>query len=442
MYEPYQITHGQLRPMKPSDVYKKYTKRYMRSDVILPSEHHAYSVCVEFAKEWFLSKFPEHFFKSVYVDGTHSFDEFRKFSDIDQKLRRTNPLLAIVPVIDHEHNRSWVDSNPEMPMALRRTRIEGSFLNDIRDNRGLHLQLQFKTILMKFTYKLRLDTRAQQLDMMQFIKLNHRAGWTETANLDLDIHVPNRIISQIAFDNAIPIDEDGNVLDKVAMLKYLNTYSLIPFLYKLRAATGNGEYFIKVPNCVAHIKSDLPTADDGNRTDMTTTDYQIEFNIEVEMTAPYCYTYYSQKEIMKYINRPAIDSFGDAIIEKSIMTEFPREDENHWALLTTTEYEVDDEDLKKPLEIDFREFFAGSDIQRIMEYTRSIAVCPDVFLHIIMFNGGIELGYDIDWVTTKAVTHESITHNRTMIGVYVDQKYVNETIMFLDSLKNNPSRIN
>ena len=124
------------------------------------------------------------------------------------------------------------------------------------------------------------------------------------------------------------------------------------------------------------------------------------------------------------------------------MTEFPREDENHWALLTTTEYEVDDEDLKKPLEIDFREFFAGSDIQRIMEYTRSIAVCPDVFLHIIMFNGGVELGYDIDWVTTKAVSHENITHNRTMIGIYVDQKYVNETIMFLDSLKNNPSRIN
>ena len=87
------------------------------------------------------------------------------------------------------------------------------------------------------------------------------------------------------------------------LLEYLNSHSYIPFLYKLRCATGNKEFFLKVPNCTAHIKAEIPQMDDGERKDAINTNYNIDFQVEIEMTAPYCYTYFSQKS-QPYLLQP------------------------------------------------------------------------------------------------------------------------------------------
>ena len=434
------INGESLRPILPGDLYRGFTPRMMRSSVILPSQHQAYAVCVEFARDWFLDKFPEQYFNSIYVDGTHSFDEFRKFSTIDQQMKRSNPLMAMVPVIDMNHNRQWIDSTPEIPMLMRRSKIEGTFFNDIRDNRGLHLQLIFKSILMNFTFKVRVDTRAEQLDMMEFIKLKHRAGYTETHNIACDIHVPNDIIVQIAFDNGFKLDEKGRVEDPIKMLNYLNTHSLIPFIYKLRTATGNDEYFIKVPNCVAHIKSELPVMDDGDRQDTITTNYNINFNIEVEMTAPYCYTYYSQHE-HKFINsKPSIVDGSVAIMVAS-KTVLPPEDINHWAMLTYTEYEADEDELNKPLTIPLKEYFKGTELGYVLDYTQRIGISPAIFLNFGIYNDGVDMKYTMDWGKMECTTNEPITNLRTIIPIYCDMKYVNNTIINLEELDKKTSRI-
>ena len=80
-----------LVSVTPLELQKIKSPRYIRSSVILPSQYHAYSVCTEFAKDWFLEKFPDKYFNSIFVNGKHSFDEFKKFSTIDDKLKRTNP---------------------------------------------------------------------------------------------------------------------------------------------------------------------------------------------------------------------------------------------------------------------------------------------------------------------------------------------------------------
>lgn len=429
-----------LRPLKPNDVYKQFTPRIMRTSVILPSQQQAFAVCTEVILNWFLDKYPEKYFNSVYVDGSHSFDEFRKLSTIDKQLRRTNPLLALVPDIDSSYNRDWIDSSPEIPMLMKRSRFEGEFFKDITHNKGLHLLLMFKTIKMNFTFKIRLDTRAQQLDMMEFIKLKHRAGWTETLDFDMDIHVPKKIISQIAFDNGFEI-ENGEPKYPMVMLEYLNTHSLIPFIYKLRCSTGNSEYFIKVPNCVAHIKSEIPSKDDGEKMETISTNYTIEFPLEVEMTAPYSYTYYSQQEEQKYLNQGPIDSSGCITIMQAKLTDIPPEDHNHWALLTTTEYGVDDNEIGKSLDIDFKELFIGTDIGKVLDYTQRIAISPAIFLNFIMFNNGEKLKYKMDWGKMIAHIDEGINVDRTIIGIYVDMKYVNETIIFINELDTNSDRV-
>ena len=435
-----------LRRMTPEDIYnlRGKTHRELRTAVTLPSQYSSYAVCLEFIKEWFLSKFPHRFFNSIYVEGSHSFDEFRKFSDINAQLKRANPLLAIIPTIDMAHNRDWIDSNPEFPFSLRRTKMEGTFFNDIRDNRGLHLQIQFKTISMRVVFKIRLDTKAETLDMMEYIKLVMRAGWSETQNLALDVNVPRNIIQQIAWDNDILMNEDGTIVDNTKMLEYLNQYSLIPFLYKLRCATGNNEYFIKVPNCVAHIKSELPEMDDGDRQDQLTTNYNIDFPLEVQMSAPYCYIYYSQKDRKFILNGPKVDQDEVVVcVSKHVMTEIPPIDEHNWKMITeeAIRYEIDEEDIGKEIDIDFKPEFENTDIGALIQWNIDTHLAPELFINFKIFNDGKELKYDMDWNTLIMHIKDKISNLTILIAVYTDQKYVNETLLYLRDSQNNPSRI-
>lgn len=438
----YVLDPKKLRVLTPQDFNKRFENRTLRSSISLPSQYSSYAVCTEFAKEWFLEKFPDHYFNSIYVEGSHSFDEFRKFSNINDKLKHSNPILAIIPNIDMSHNRQWIDSNPEFNMMMRRTRMEGTFFNDIRDNRGLHLQIQFKTILMQFTFKIRVDSRAEMLDMMEYIKLKHRAGMTESRELCLDIHVPRQIISQIAWDNDIRMYDTGTPIDSARMLKYLNSHSLIPFIYKLRCATGNNEYFIKVPNCMAHIRAELPNGDDGERQNMLSTNFNIDFNIEIEMTAPYCYTYYSQREHKYITNTPADPTKQYICVMQSAKTDVPPEDEHHWKMITSEpiRYEVDDEDLGKEINIDFNSQFDRTDIGSVIKYTLDMGLNPYLFLNFKIFNDAKECEYDIDWRTLIMHVKTKISNITTVIGIYVDNGYLMDTIVHLAELKTNGSR--
>lgn len=434
--------NSKLRPFNPNDAYKNKTPRLMRSSVILPSQQQAFAVCTEVILDWFLDKFKDGYFNSVYVDGTHSFDEFRKLSTINDQMKKTNPLLALVPNIDPSYNRDWIDSTPEIPMLLRRSRFEGVFLSDIQHNKGLHLQLIFKSIKMNFLFKMRLDTRGQQLDMMEYIKVKHRAGWSETLTKDMDIHVPKEIISQIAFDNGFELLEGGEPKNPLELLNYLNTHSLIPFMYKFRCTTGKYEYFIKVPNCTVHIKSELPSMDEGERINSISTNYNIDFPLEVEMTAPYCYTYFSQKDMHRYLDtKPSIYDTAIPIMQASL-TNIPPEDRNHWPLLATpSEYDVDECDIGKPLDIDFNVLFAKTDIELVLDYNRRMAISPAIFLNFMMFNDSKPLKYTMDWNKLVAHIEEGINVERTIIGIYVNMKYVNDTIITIKELDKKSDRV-
>ena len=294
---------------------------------------------------------------------------------------------------------------------------------------------------MNFTYKIRSDTRAEQLDLAEFIKLKHRAGWTETRDIAVDIHIPKQIILQIAFDNGFKITNDGEVEEPMKLLEYLNSHSYIPFLYKLRCSTGNKEFFLKVPNCVAHIKTEMPSIDDGERQDMTSSNYNIDFQIEIEMTAPYCYTYFSQHEHPFLISMPTYSNYDKIAIMAAQMTILPDVDCNGWDKIVTTEYDVDEEDLKAPIDIDFKELFRGHDLEKIINFTRAIAVSPTVFLNFIMFNDAIDLPYKMDWDSLICHIERPITNCTTVIGIYADRKYINDTLIYLDEMDKKSARV-
>ena len=433
----------QLRKVDIHDFGSHKTYRKLRTSVSLPSQYSSYAICVEIMKEWFLDKFPHHFFNSIYVDGSHSFDEFRKFSDMDDRLKRSNPLLAIVPEIDTNYNRNFIDSSPEYPFALRRAYMENIIFSDERDNRGLHLQLQGKTISMNFLFKIRLDTYAEELDMIEYIKLKHKAGWSYSGIADLDVQVPRGIIQQIAWDNGIRMNEDGSIVDPIEMLSYLNQYSIVPFLYKLRCSTGNKEFFIKVPNCDYLIMPELPTGDKGERENQVMRNYILEFPVNIEMAAPYCYTYYSQSRHDYIKPIAAITNDKEYIcVEKYKKTEVPILDEHNWHIITEEpiRYEVDDEDLGGEIDIDFKEQFENTDIGAVIQFNIDTYIKPEIFLNFKIYNDGEECEWSMDWDTLIMHVKRKLTNITVVIAIYVDNGYVNDTLIYLRDLKNETSR--
>ena len=217
------------------------------------------------------------------------------------------------------------------------------------------------------------------------------------------------------------------------LLRYLNAHSLIPFVYKLRCSNGNNEFFIKVPNCVAHIKSEMPSMDDGERQDTMTTNYTIDFAIEVEMTAPYAYTYYSQCE-QKFINTRPKNSDGMITVMRAIKTRVPELDEHKWNLTSTTEYIVDDKDLGSCIDIDFTDLFKGTDIEKLINHANYIHINPSAFINIKLFNDGLEREYHMDWSTLICHMKGSCENITTVIGIYLDMDYVNNTLAQLRDL--------
>ena len=414
-----------MRRANIADLYQPKTPRLLLTSVTLPSQYNAFATLTEYAKYWFLEKFPPQFFNSVFVDGSKSFDQFRMFSDIHQQLKRTNPLLAITPTIDTQHNRQFVDTNMELGGHLRRTRMEGVFFSDNRPGKHMHLALQFKTILMTFTYKMRLDTKAQQLDMIEFIKYKHRAGMTETATMPLEIHVPRKIICQIAFDNGMLKEDYSDVKNPDDMLRYLNSHSSVPVIYKRRNATGTYEFFIRVENCVAHTKAEFPQGDDGERVDHEHMNFTLDFNTEVEMTAPYNYTYYSEMEQNIINSGDLIKDETAIVLMRAARADLPECNEAGWNRMLKTEYIVETEDLKhQPIEIKFAELLEG-ELRSIIDYTKDMHLNPSLFLDFIIFNDGRFKNYELDWDTFTMKITERCTHPGFVIGMYIDMKYVN-----------------
>ena len=400
--------------------------RMLLTSVMLPSQYNAYSICVEYAKYWFLEKFPPNFFNSVYIDGSKTFDQFRAFSTINEQLKRTNPLLAITPSINMEYNRDFIDTNMSLGGHLRRTKMEGVFFSDYTNGRNCHLAIQFKTILMNFAYKMRLDTKAQQIDMYEFIRYKHRAGMTETDTISLEIHVPRKIISQIAFDNNLLKEDYSDIKDPDSMLKFLNSHSILPFIYKRRNATGTNEFFIRVENCVVHIKAEMPSADEqGDRVEHEQMNFTIDFNIEIEMTAPYNFTYYSELE-QNIINSLDIVKDDTAIIlMKANTKELPLANEKNWNRMLKTEYLVEESDLKsQPIIINFEELLDG-ELRHIVDYTKSMILNPSLFLDFIILNNDRYVDYEIDWDKFEIKIKEKCLHCGFTIGMYIDMSYIN-----------------
>lgn len=416
---------------------EKPDKISLHDYISIPSEVHVYSLGIEYMKDWFLSEFDEDFFKTVYINGKHIFDDFRRFNRERLTKQTLVPAVSITPTVDVEYNRDSVDLKLWGRQALvRRSGYGNNGLIQDYDN-NIFLYLFTKTVKMQFAFRVRVKSRAQQIDLMNYMKYAFRVGSTQGKNVDYDFHIPKEIILNIAQEAGFDLTEDKltkeiKVKDNIEFLRYLNSKSVYPILYKMRTINGNCEYFFRMRGLYTHISNlDALSIDDGERSDQVDSKFHIEMNCELTIPAPQYYYYASMDEIDHKFKQLELIS---GLYEFRNMIS-PDKDEHGWTQYLSTEYTDEDRSIKK---INIKELLEDKTLMSVIQHTMNTFISPKVFLNVKLYNNQSEVECDMDWENFDLIllNKNDLEINTSMITIYADLGYINEQIQSIQDISN------
>lgn len=407
----------------------------------IPSVVHSYSVCIEYLRKWFLSKFEPGFFSSsdgsgLYIAGRHAFDDFRRqavgnLKEKDSRLNKISNSASLSCKVNLDYDREKVDLYPfGTELYLKRHTNKDAFFRDEVNN--LYLSHDFEILEVQADFKVELRTRALQFDMYKYIKLMFRVGATQGEYISYDQHVPYGIMLQIAKDAGFNT-ANGKIVDIMAFLRYLNMNSIVPFMYKFRNINGKDEFFIRIKNAYVHIAIPDMDFDDGERVGQYTNDYSITFTATVRFPVTKCYVYYSQNKHTEITLKEPVD--GAVCFTTIRMIDAPDFNEKHWKKMLSTEYE-DDKVTDEKTTIDISDLVLTGDLGRVIKTSTAVYLDPSMFIDVKFFNNGKEIPFTINWYNGICESYQPLDTTRTTIVVYLDMEYVNNQLRTLDELTN------
>ena len=409
----------------PSEISKK-----LYANLALPSYVHGYSLAIQYMYNWFESKFEKGFFKGgIYVDGKHVLDDYKQFSK--NVIKGQNPRARMEPRVQFDYDRESVDTYLAPPdLYLRRSTFNESFFKDY--DRAIFLGLEMKALRMDFNFKVRVNTRAQQLDTYNRMQLYFRVGATSYEYISVDFHIPKTLILNIAEKAGFEV-VNGEVKDIISFLQYLNAHSDLPFLFKIRAINQRPEFFIRITGLYTHVSCiDKLQMDDGERIGKLDYNFHIEMNCVLTIPIPSFYAYYSATEMDTGIE--VKDPKPTTIPVYSInVFEIPNVDEHGWIRAAITDYMTD----KGEKEIDLSPIFTGENIlAKSIQHTLTQGVSPYHFVNIVIYRGediAKLCRFEMDWNTLKAHLISDVEEEILHIAVYYDRVYINELDISLNA---------
>ena len=141
------------------------------------------------------------------------------------------------------------------------------------------------------------------------------------------------------------------------------------------------EYFLKVPQTIIHIKTNDISVDSGSDIGMAKSDYGVSFDTNVRFPTPKFYAYYSLK-LRDNIQCTTLDKASalTSLMNASRIPPHNEKDGNgisnlNMSLLMKKKFKI----LKmvKLMKIKFDGLIG--DLRDIIDYTKSIAISPEVF---------------------------------------------------------------
>lgn len=428
-------------------------KPELYKSLYLPSYVHGYSLAIEYMKGWFLKNFPEEFFKTVYINGKHVLDDWKHWNNYN--IKREKPMLAIVPTVNVDWDRENLDMyQGSKDIMLRRSTFQDSFIKDYRNM--VFLYMQMRQMEMTFSFRVRVESKAQQLDLMNKMELWFRCGSTNIDHLSADIHIPYEIMLNIAKDchfelEDVPVGSKGGtsmkmIKDIPAFINYMNTHSSAPIVFKMRGINQKPEFFVRARDLYTHIAvRDKIRIDDGERDGKLDTNFHLEMEATLRMPIPHFYAYMNQKPLDEIVTiserKPTIALYS---IEPNL---FPPENHLGWQCITVTSYCCDKGDQF----IDLREIFDNAALQyatvnngleypvtRVMKRCMKLGISPEAFIEVKAFHereNGHLVNYHMDYHHLNIILDEDIKDQHMIdIGIYADMNYINSEMVSMDNL--------
>ena len=411
--------------------YLEYTPKLYKN-LTCPSYVHGYSIAIEYMKKWFMSKFPKDYFKYVYVNGKHVLDDWKHFNNYN--IVREKPMLAIVPQVDYDNDREYRDAYlMDQTMFIKRSNFQQSFFKDYDFMNFLYLQM--RELRMDFNFKIRVNSRAEQLDLFNRMELWFRIGSTQFDYVSADFHVPYDIMLNIAADSGFEV-KNNYIVDPFGFVAYMNKHSDIPMIFKMRAINQKPEFFVRAKRMYTHIATiDKLQLDDGERQGKLDSNFHVEMKATLRIPIPHFYVYFCQDPITYKIGvHEPNNSIGIYDIQAN---EIPYYNDMGWGQIAITEYLADKDDI----EIDLSPILNnGHDIPILIDRALELGIAPESFIDLKVLRGednnhlveGI-----MDWKTR--VFHYTYPERRDemlSIVIYGDKQYINDTMSTIENYDN------
>lgn len=401
----------------------------------LPSYVHGYSLAIEYMKSWFLKNFPKNFFKVVHINGKHILDDWKYFNKYNVK--REKPMLAITPTVEYDFDREQIDLYMgDHNLLLKRSNFQQSFLKDYDTLTFLYLQM--RALRMNFTFKIRVNSRAEQLDLFNRMELWFRIGSTQHSRISVDFHIPYEIICNVAEAVGFTlINGKINNNDIMDLLSYLNKHSDLPIIYKMRAINQKPEFFIRVKELYTHISCrDKIQLDDGEREGKLDTNFHIEMQCTLTVPIPHFFVYFNQKPLYQTI--PVSENDKNTLGIYSINNfEIMPQNELGWGQIAVTGYMCDQGDKF----IDLSSILKGEgNVNKVLEYTLKNGISPSTFLDIKVYTSDDKeklVPIYIDYEKTILYFQRYMKEEAIDIAIYADKEYINNTIITIENYMDN-----
>ena len=394
----------------------------LNKNITVAPLHQSYALCIEYMRHWFLQKFKDDFFSWVHTDGSHVFGEMAKLDKgaIMSHMSDDKASLTIIPTIDDDYNRDRLDQNLfGIDQFINTTKIDKAFFQDPINQR--YILMKMDMMLLNFTYRVRVPSRAMQLDIQKYMKLAFRTNLSESNDVDLDYVLPYPMMLFIARDLGFEVKDD-RIVEPIKFLTYLNSRSYIPITYKRSNVNAREEYFVRVDHIPVRLLIKDVTKDDGNKYGHVSDDFGIEMQVEVRFPSMQLYVYFTKEELTKI-------TFGDEVynIDNTLMMSLHYYDDpppintRGWKLTINAQWE---EEKPGSIDIDLNELFDG-ELSQISNYLVSKFISPSVFIDVQLYSGGMKLDTDINWDDMMLHADNPTDKLISTIAIYIDLEYLN-----------------
>ncbi len=403
----------------------------------VPSYVHGYSLAIEYVRRWFLSKFKTDYFKTVYINGKHVLDDFKYFNK--DNIKKEKPMVAIVPTVEFDFDRESLDMYLADPrIYLKKSNFQNGFFKD--DELNQYLGMDMRALKMNFNFRIRVSSRAQQLDLYQKMELMFRIGATQREYISVDFHIPYDIMTSIAerakFDVITTVDNKKFIKNIPGFLAYMNSHSELPITFKLRAINQKPEFFLRIKDLYTHISiKDKLSPDDGERNGHLDNDFHIDMALTLTMPIPHFYVYYSAHPLSGDLTvyeednsiRVGLYSFSDY--------EIPSKNNLGWTQLILSPYLCD----KGEKFVDMSSIFVeGTNLGTVIKHSLDNYMSPNAYLDIKVFRNGDGRRFirsNMNYETKQLELLEEVDEETIYIVVYADRGHINETLSTLENYK-------